>query len=92
MGRARDAIARQADHLRHVAQDQVVRTREAGAYVVDSMTKASRHAKEAFSHATEHIAKLNKEKKENLERLAKQEAAVLRLAAWKSEVETKKGS
>ncbi|KAK3813934.1 MAG: hypothetical protein J3Q66DRAFT_402517 [Benniella sp.] len=88
-GRARDAIARQVDHLGHVAQVQVVWAREAGAYVVDSVTKAPHHAKEAFSHETEHIAK---EKKGNLERLVKQETAALRLAALKSEVVTKKAA
>ena len=87
---AREAIARKADYLRQVAQEQVVRVREAGAYVVDSMTGASHHAKEAFSHEAEHMAKLAKEKKENLERLAKQEAAALKLAALKSEEEAKK--
>jgi hypothetical protein len=89
---AREAIARQADHLRRVAQEQVVRVRDAGAHVVDSATKAFPSCKEAFSHEAEHGAKLPKERKErkgkeNLERLAKQEAAVLKLAALKSEEE-----
>jgi hypothetical protein len=54
------------------------------------VTKALHHGKGAFSHETKHIAKLVKEEKEKLEQLPKQEAAALRLAALKSEVEAKR--
>ncbi|KAF9959262.1 hypothetical protein BGZ65_000610 [Modicella reniformis] len=82
---AQEAVAHQASNIRHAVQD-------AGAYIVDSVTGASHDAKEAIKNEADHLAKLAGEKKENMERLAKQEAAALKHAALEKEMETRKAA